>query len=125
MATKCARPTALAIDGAVLLHPAVNPETSEVLALFPSASRPGSAHACCKSRRNGDLWCTCPAWRFQRIPATERTCKHLKALAGSALGSTGPSPVSKHDAAKELGSARKADAKRIAAHKAYRASIAL
>lgn len=23
--------------------------------------------------------CTCPAWRFQKKPITERTCKHLEA----------------------------------------------
>lgn len=24
--------------------------------------------------------CSCPAWRFQKIPADQRTCKHLDAV---------------------------------------------
>lgn len=24
-------------------------------------------------------WCTCPAFRFQKVPVGERTCKHLAA----------------------------------------------
>ena len=29
------------------------------------------------------LYCTCPSWRFQRLPPKQRTCKHLKAFAAA------------------------------------------
>lgn len=35
-----------------------------------------------KRARNGASWyCSCPAWKFQHRTPTERTCKHIDALA--------------------------------------------
>jgi hypothetical protein len=32
---------------------------------------------------NGNpAWCSCPAWRFQKLPPELRVCKHLRAVAG-------------------------------------------
>lgn len=31
---------------------------------------------------DGNVYCTCPAWKFQKLPPKERTCKHMKALSG-------------------------------------------
>jgi predicted nucleic acid-binding Zn finger protein len=25
-------------------------------------------------------YCSCPAWKFQKVDSTKRTCKHIKAL---------------------------------------------
>jgi len=25
----------------------------------------------------GVIYCTCPSWRFKRVPVAERTCKHI------------------------------------------------
>lgn len=27
---------------------------------------------------DGSWYCGCPAWRFQKIPAEQRTCKHIE-----------------------------------------------
>ena len=29
-------------------------------------------------RKGGVFSCSCPAWRFQKVPIEQRTCKHLK-----------------------------------------------
>jgi len=34
-----------------------------------------------RQAKNGHIYCTCPAWKYQRKPVQERTCKHIKALA--------------------------------------------
>jgi len=26
----------------------------------------------------GQVYCTCPGWKFQRLPTSQRTCKHLR-----------------------------------------------
>lgn len=31
--------------------------------------------------RDGVVHCSCPAWRFQRVPAAQRSCKHVKKAA--------------------------------------------
>lgn len=30
--------------------------------------------------KDGNVYCTCPAWRFQKTAAGKRTCKHIKAF---------------------------------------------
>ena len=32
---------------------------------------------------NGHIYCSCPAWRFQKLAPTLRTCKHLKEFAAT------------------------------------------
>ena len=38
-----------------------------------------------KRGANGHIYCSCPAWRYQKLPPMKRTCKHLKALAAGRL----------------------------------------
>lgn len=51
-----------------------------VVAQAASESRPGLTHNICMGR-DGVLYCTCESWRYQRLPASERSCKHLRAFA--------------------------------------------
>ena len=30
--------------------------------------------------KDGNVYCSCPAWRFQKTAAGKRTCKHIKAF---------------------------------------------
>lgn len=43
-------------------------------------------------RRGKDqtVYCTCPAWRFQRVSTSSRTCKHLKSFFAGQLASKHP-----------------------------------
>jgi len=37
-----------------------------------------------KRARNGASWyCSCAAWKFQRVAPELRSCKHIRALAGA------------------------------------------
>ena len=38
---------------------------------------------------DGNVYCTCPAWKFQKLPPKERTCKHMKALSSQIAAFTG------------------------------------
>jgi hypothetical protein len=38
---------------------------------------------------DGNVYCTCPSWKFQKLPPKERTCKHMKALSGQIAAFTG------------------------------------
>jgi hypothetical protein len=119
MATPCLAPTVTTVEAdAPLRHPKVNPETSVVLALFPSASKPGHAHAVARSHHTGDTWCTCPAFRFQRVAPADRVCKHIKRVAASSLAGVGP--LDRHEAAIELAKAPKRQAAARAAYEAHR-----
>lgn len=77
--------------GAVLTAPAartirqkVSLPTSKpmLLASVPSDSDPSRTYDVRKGR-DGNVYCTCPAWRFQRKPVAERTCKHIDRLAAA------------------------------------------
>ena len=35
--------------------------------------------------KDGNVYCTCPAWKFQRKAVQGRTCKHLVAFAQKAF----------------------------------------
>ena len=50
-----------------------------VLATFPSKSRPGHVHSV-RMGADGNLYCDCPAWKFQHNHPRCRTCKHLQAF---------------------------------------------
>lgn len=50
-----------------------------VLATFPSASSPGTRHEV-RMGADGNIYCTCPSWRFQHNHPKCRTCQHLKAF---------------------------------------------
>jgi hypothetical protein len=53
-----------------------------LLAKVPSMSKEGVGYDVRKGA-DGNIYCTCPAWRFQRKPLMERTCKHIKALSAA------------------------------------------
>lgn len=43
---------------------------------------------------DGTSFCACPSWRFQKIPAEDRSCKHTRALAVIAnMASSRQAPV--------------------------------
>jgi len=44
----------------------------------PSASNPNKGYPI-KMGHDGNLYCGCPAWKFQKKHPKDRTCKHLKA----------------------------------------------
>lgn len=74
----------------------------EVLEVVPSSSNP---HKSYEIRRGHDhnVYCTCPAWKFQRVPAASRTCKHLIAFfARQASLPTEAEPVIERTEAVEL-----------------------
>lgn len=53
------------------------------LATIPSSSNPEITYKVIRGG-DGNVYCTCPAWRFQKgINPKDRTCKHLKKLAAA------------------------------------------
>lgn len=60
---------------------AANPETTVILARVPSDSVPGFMYEIRQSKKTGHCYCSCPSWKYSKLPATARTCKHLKRLA--------------------------------------------
>jgi hypothetical protein len=59
-------------------------DSSTVLGFVKSESNPSKQYKITRGA-NGHIYCDCPAWRFQKKPATQRTCKHLKALMSGRL----------------------------------------
>ena len=53
------------------------------LATFKSASRPGVTYDVIMGD-NQHVYCSCPAWKFQRKPALQRTCKHIEQFRAAA-----------------------------------------
>ena len=48
------------------------------VATAKSRSRKGVEYEVRMSRQLGTLYCTCPAWKFQRVPAGEhKACGHI------------------------------------------------
>lgn len=52
---------------------------------IPSGSNPNRTHTV---RMGGDgAWiCSCPGWRFQRVPGNARSCRHIRQVASSLNG---------------------------------------
>ena len=44
-----------------------------------AGSKPGSFHTV-KQFMDGSFWCSCPSFKFQRVPVEERACKHTRAF---------------------------------------------
>ena len=66
-----------------------------VLARIPSSSNPSKSYEV-RLGADGNLYCQCPSWRFQKNSPTNRSCKHLVEFKASAKGShfaTGSEPV--------------------------------
>jgi hypothetical protein len=57
--------------------------SSAVLAKVTSETRPDVAHEI-RMGADGNVYCTCEAWKYQRLPVAQRTCKHLQAFARQA-----------------------------------------
>ena len=53
-----------------------------VIAIVPSDSNPSKFYEIRKGADN-NTYCTCPAWKFQKVTPAKRTCKHLKRLAAN------------------------------------------
>jgi hypothetical protein len=55
---------------------------------------------------DGNVYCTCPGWKYQKLPPKERTCKHMKALSSKiaaftkGLGAPKAAPVATKPVAK-------------------------
>ena len=70
-----------------------------VLSRFASKSNPAVAHEV-RRGADGNVYCTCPSWRFQKNSPLNRTCKHIESwksetMVGgkSLLDLAGPGPV--------------------------------
>lgn len=54
-------------------------EETTVLATVPSQSDPSKTYTI-KMGKDGNVYCDCPAWKYQKVSPKERTCKHIKSL---------------------------------------------
>lgn len=54
-----------------------------IVASFPSKSNPAKSYSVTLSDE-GIPYCDCMAWRFQKVPAPQRTCKHIESWKGGA-----------------------------------------
>lgn len=54
--------------------------TATILATIPSMTNPEIVYTI-KRGHDGNVYCSCPAWKFQKLAPKDRTCKHLRALA--------------------------------------------
>jgi hypothetical protein len=57
-------------------NPYYEDNASKQLAIMPSMSDPNKKYAVMQDDY-GHYWCTCPAWKYQRLPPAQRTCKHI------------------------------------------------
>ena len=51
--------------------------TAPVLARYASKSNPSKSHEV-RLGADGVVYCTCPAWKFQKLTPSCRCCKHTK-----------------------------------------------
>lgn len=70
---------------------------------------------------DGVVYCSCPAWRFQRLAPAARSCKHIRALSASVLGKKDATPMSKSEAGHGLSTAVAKTAARKSAHALHKA----
>ena len=42
-----------------------------------SATNPGTRYTI-KQGADGVVYCSCPAWKFQKAPVEKRSCKHIR-----------------------------------------------
>lgn len=56
--------------------------TATILATIPSSSNPEVVYTI-KRGCDGNVYCNCKAWQFQKLPPKDRTCKHLRNLAAA------------------------------------------
>jgi hypothetical protein len=74
-----------------------------VLAVAPSKTNPSKSYEI-RRGKDGVIYCTCPAWRYQRLKKGEtRTCKHLAAFFARELSAAEPAAaVTKSEVASGL-----------------------
>ena len=56
----------------------VKPTQTTVLMHVPSMTNPDKSYEV-RLGKDGNVYCTCPAWKFQRKPVADRVCKHMRA----------------------------------------------
>jgi predicted nucleic acid-binding Zn finger protein len=95
--------------------------TGNVIAYVPSSSNPSVSYEV-RLGKDGNVYCTCPNWKFQKLPPKERSCKHMKALSAQISTVTAKlakapvsAPVAKVEAAKAALAAAEAELKSAAA----------
>lgn len=100
-----------------------NDSKIQVLQVVPSKSNPAKTY---EIRRGKDetVYCTCPAWKFQRLQAGGRTCKHLKSFFASVLATKGEQlpVIPKFEAGHLLATAKKKEAAKKEAEARYQAA---
>ena len=52
---------------------------------IPASSKDKGYHILRMPKSGGKIYCSCPAWKFQKLPAAERTCKHCDVV-GTTIG---------------------------------------
>ena len=72
---------------------------------------------------DGVVYCTCPAWKFQRLTAEGRTCKHIKSWSAGQLATRNISKVvvEKAESGHILSTSTKKVTARKSAHSAHKA----
>ena len=93
-----------------------------LLASVPSKTNPDLSYEI-RRGKDGVVYCSCPAWKHQRLPVAHRSCKHLKSFHAANLAAK-ESVETKQEAGSGLAHAqeRAAAAKRMyAANKALNA----
>lgn len=53
-------------------------EQSNQISYRFSSSRTGSKYSLTLSKDGSTVYCSCPAWRNQKIPSNKRICRHIK-----------------------------------------------
>lgn len=59
-----------------------------VIAVVPSSSNPALSYEI-RLGHDGNVYCSCPNWKYQKLPPKERTCKHMKELSAKIAEVTG------------------------------------
>ena len=92
---------------------------TEILATVASSSNAEIQYNIC---RGGDkvVYCTCPHWKNQRLPAAHRTCKHLKSFHAGQLARKA-AVETKQEAGQNLALAKKRTEAFRRAHEAHKA----
>lgn len=55
---------------------------AHILTVVRSASNPEKTYEI-REGADGNIYCTCPSWRFQRVAPAHRSCKHLRSFFAS------------------------------------------
>jgi len=61
------------------LAPAIVEAAGPVIASVPSSSNPDKKYEI-RLGNDGNVYCSCPAWKHMKLPPAERVCKHMKSL---------------------------------------------